>query len=386
MSRSGAFVLSGALGVAAACMSRPAVAADKNGTTVAATGKMVTAASSAPAPSKKQPDAKSLSASGEAKSKAGDFAGALADFEAANALKPSAQLDRSVALCHEQLGHASEAVSAYEKVIAAGAAAGASAQLKTFSQEAKARVEALRAKPGRVAVQANAPGARVWVDAPADAAGTADAARAKSVPAQIELSPGKHTLHVQAEGFEPTEKTIDVAFASTQTVSVDLAKKPEPAEPPPASAEAAAAPPPPVEAASAAASAPEPSVAARSKLPAYVTGAVALVAAGVGTGFGLRALSQSSDFDKSPTVARADEGETSALIADMMFGVALTFGVTSAVLFLTDDAPATPSASASAASSGKPVARVASASRGFSVSPVPYVTPHGGGAGALVRF
>ena len=72
-------------------------------------------------------------------------------------------------------------------------------------------------------------------------------------------------------------------------------------------------------------------------VPAFVTGGLAVAAAGVGTVFGIIALSNKSDFDKNPTTQTADDGDTHALIADMAFGVALTFGVTSAVLFLTKD-------------------------------------------------
>ena len=55
-----------------------------------------------------------------------------------------------------------------------------------------------------------------------------------------------------------------------------------------------------------------------------MTGAVAILAAGVGTGFGIKALSQSNEFNDDPTkrtTKRADDGENNALVADMMFGI-----------------------------------------------------------------
>jgi hypothetical protein len=113
-----------------------------------------------------------------------------------------------------------------------------------------------------------------------------------------------------------------------------------------------------------------------------VTGAVAIVGAGLGTAFGIAALNQSSDFKNNPTTQKADDGENNALIADMMFGVAITFGVTSAVLFLSSDAPASSKAEppkANATATPKPAKKV-------TIIPTPYVTPSGGGAGALVRF
>jgi hypothetical protein len=62
----------------------------------------------------------------------------------------------------------------------------------------------------------------------------------------------------------------------------------------------------------------------------------------------------------------------------MSFGVALTFGVTSAVLFLTrDEAPA--------ASSATTKTTTAKANR-ITVTPTPVVGAHSGGAGFTVRF
>jgi hypothetical protein len=144
-------------------------------------------------------------------------------------------------------------------------------------------------------------------------------------------------------------------------VYAQLVKQAVPPPPPPVVAETPPPPPPPP---------PEP----RSKVPAYVTGAVAIIAAGVGTGFGIQALSQSNDFKNNPTTKLADDGENNALVADMMFGIAITFGVTSAVLFLSSDAPAN-----AKANPPKPQKTV-------KVTASPYVTSSGGGAGALLSF
>jgi hypothetical protein len=118
-------------------------------------------------------------------------------------------------------------------------------------------------------------------------------------------------------------------------------------------------------------------------VPAYVTGGLAIVAAGVGTVFGIMTLSDKSDFDKNPTTSTADNGDTHALITDMAFGVALTFGVTSAVLFLTKDEPPATSSAAH-----KPVTAKAQSdkNRHVTVTPTPMVGAHSGGAGLTVRF
>jgi hypothetical protein len=114
-----------------------------------------------------------------------------------------------------------------------------------------------------------------------------------------------------------------------------------------------------------------------------VTGGLAIVAAGVGTVFGVMALNDKSQFDKNPTTQTADNGDTHALIADMSFGVALTFGVTSAVLFLTRDEPP---ANETAPKTGMAKAEADAKRNRVTLSPTPVVGPHSGGAGFTVRF
>ena len=63
----------------------------------------------------------------------------------------------------------------------------------------------------------------------------------------------------------------------------------------------------------------------------------------------------------------------------MMFGIAITFAVTSAVLFLSNDAPATAKASNSTTATLKK-------KQALIITPTPYVTTNGGGFGAHVRF
>ena len=104
------------------------------------------------------------------------------------------------------------------------------------------------------------------------------------------------------------------------------------------------------------------------------------------------ALNDKSDFDKNPTSGTADDGDTHALIADMAFGVALTFGVTSAVLLFTKDEPPAVMPSTAGGSPASP-SRTADLSperttkrKDVTVTPTPWVGPHGGGAGVVLRF
>ena len=325
-----------------------------------------------PAAPAKPADAKALAASGEKKFKAGDFAGALSDFEASDTAKAAPETERFIGLSQDNLGHYPEAVVAYEKFLAA-----VPASMKQQGEETKKRVDAIKTMPGKVHVETTPPGAQITVDL---AANPSAQPNATPTPTDLDLPAGHHTLKIAAEGFTTTDKEVDVTYASKQDVRVELVKsEPPPPPPPPVVAEAAQpapAPPPPPP--------PEP----RSKVPAYVTGAVAIIATGVGIGFGVKALGQSSDFDKNPTTKKADDGENNALVADMMFGIAITFGVTSAVLFLSSDAPqsakADPADKKNAPGAAVAVAKKAPAK--ITITPTPYVTHNGGGAGALVRF
>jgi len=341
-------------------------AAKPAGTTAAPTTPTTPATKPAAAAPAKPADPKALVASGDKKLKAGDHAGALADYEAANAAKASPEADLGIARSHDKLGHLPEAAAAYDRFLAS------SPKNKADADEAKKRSDEIKAMPGKLHIESTPAGATILVDPQSNPSAQA----AGSTPADIELPAGKHTLRLQAEGFEPMDKEVDVAAAAKQDVRAELVKKPEPPAPPPPppvvaeQAQPASTPPPPPP--------PEP----RSKVPAYVTGAVAIIAAGVGTGFGIKALSQSSDFDKAPTTEKADDGENNALVADMMFGIAITFGVTSAVLFLSSDAP---QSAKNKAPKSAPVVAKKPANK-VTIIPAPYVTPTGGGAGAVVKF
>jgi hypothetical protein len=301
--------------------------------------------------------ARQLFASGETKFKAGDYAGALTDFQGADAIKPASQAARYIGLCQDKLGKYSDAVSAYERFLS-----DVPPKLQKEADDLKKRVEEIKAMPGHVHIATTPPGAALTLDGKPAAALS---------PFDVDLAPGAHTIQAAAEGHTAADRTVTVAFASRQDVNLDL---PEVA-PPPVVAVAPVpppAPPPPP---------PPPPPAPRSKLPAIITGGLAIVAAGVGTAFGIITLSDKSTFNKNPTESTAETGQNHALIADMSFGVAITLGVTSVVLLLTKD-------DADAAKAKAFLAPTVKLSRGdgTTLSAAPLLTAHGGGAGALLRF
>ncbi len=324
--------------------------APKGGTHAGATKP---AAKPAATPLVKPVDVNATTRAADAKFKAGELAEALALYETADAAKPSPELAFAIGECQDKLLKLREAVVAYERFLAA-----VPAKLKAKAEPTQRRVAEIKGMPGKVHLDTDPAGGHILVDGKPFP---------EKSPTDLDLPPGKHTVRVEAEGYEPAERDVDVAYAAKQDLAIELQKKPEPPPPPP--------PPPPVVAEAPKPPPPPPPPPPPSKVPAYVTGGIAVVALGVGTGFGIAALSKASDFKTTPTTGTADSGENAALVADMCFGIAITFGVTSAVLFLTKDPPKP----ASPAAARPAPARV-------SITPTPYITPQGGGAGALVRF
>jgi hypothetical protein len=307
--------------------------------------------------------AKKHYADGEKKYKAGDYAGALADFTEANDIKSTPHAERYLGLCEDNLGHYQAAAEWYDKFLAH-----VPDKLASQGDELRKRQAEIHAMPGKLHIDSTPPAAAVTID---------DKPQSGPTPLDVDLAPGTHVLKVTAPGHLPGSKPVDVAFASTQTVSVEL--DPEPPAPPPPPPVAAVAPVVPV-----APAVPAPPPEPRSMVPAIVTGGLAVAAAAVGTVFGVIALGNKSDFDKNPTTATADSGDTHALIADMAFGVALTFGVTSAVLFLTKDE--TVAATSSAHKTTTTAAARVPKKTAVTITPTPIVGAHTGGAGLLLRF
>ncbi len=349
-------------------------AAQGKPTTTATPAKPATPTSGAPA---KPPttaaagsasDAKAHYQAGEVKFKAGDFAGALPEFQAADAIKSTPHAQRYIGLCHDNLGHYADAVVAYNNFLT-----NVPKKMEKEGEELKKRVETIKAMPGRVHLETTPPGATVTVDGKPSGV----------TPTDVDMPPGKHMVHFELAGYIAGDKDADVTFGSRQDVKAELTAKP--VETPVQLPVATNTPP----AAAVVPVAPTPEPAKHSLVPAIVTGSLAIVAAGVGAVFGILALSDKSTYDATPSADTADAGENKALIADMAFGVAITLGVTSAVLFFSkdDDAPAKPAASYPAAPSKKvTVAQTHKKSSSFSITPMPIITPHGGGAGALFRF
>ncbi len=300
--------------------------------------------------------------------KAGDTKAAVAAWEAAhefgaqkNKLKPATVF--ALAKAYDADKRHAKALAKYRAYVElANKGPGAKAAKKDLDASA-ARIAELEAMKPKLAITGMFPeGSLITIDG-AELKGT-----------ETTVAPGVHVVKITKDGYEPLESSVTVPTATDTAVALTLKALPPPPSPPPLPTVGAPLPPPVAE--TPVASAPK---AAQDRTAAYVTGGIALLAAGSGTAFGLMALAQKSDFDKAPTKATADRGENYSLVADMSFGLALTFGLTSAVLFLTDDEE--PAAATKAASRG-----AYKAATKLQIRPIPMIAPGVAGAGATFRF
>lgn len=240
--------------------------------------------------------------------KAENYEEAYTQFKKADDLYPGAKPKFMVAQSLDKLGRSAEAVAAYRAFIDSGPGDSYKEELA----EAGKRIAALEASlPAQVTIkvapEAAAAGASVLVDDnPAEGL-------------ELELAAGEHTVVVSAEGYETVTERITVKPNEQREVAITLVPATAPVTPP--------------------VPVPDPGVTEDeepSNIPAYVTLGIAGAGVVLGVVFGVQALSAKSDFDENPTVDNADKAERNALIADMSFGVALTFGITGAVLLISN--------------------------------------------------
>jgi hypothetical protein len=287
----------------------------------------------------KKEEAKTAFTEASKKFDEGDFAGALPLFQKADDLYPGAAPKHKIAICRDKLGNTTEAIAAYKAFIASDPGDKYVDRIAEANQRI-GELEATLPATVTIAVAPEGIAAQITVDGN-PASGT-----------ELTLPAGEHTIVVTAEGHEPLTEVVTVRGSEKRTLTLTLT--PVAAAPPP---------PPPAE--------PQPTEdEGRSNVPAYVTLGIAGAGVILGTVFGIQALSAKSNFDDDPTVDNADEAERAALIADMSFGVALTFGITGAVLLFSggDDEP-----EATTTSSATPQL-------------VPLAGPKGGGMMATWRF
>lgn len=267
----------------------------------------------------KKMEARDAYRAGEKAYQAGDYTAAYEGFKKANDLIPSPVAQFWMAMAKSYGSDVSAGIDALETVLM-------SPDAEKLGDEklnmATARMKELKSVPASVQVTSDPAGAEVSVDGKPEPGVT---------PLTLSVPPGTHNLTVKLKGFETyrTDFTAKPAQKLDQTATLEKAK----AEPAPAVAEAAK--PEPAKKEQPATPAAPAAEESKNNLPAYIAIGVGVVGAGVGTFFGIKALSAKSDFNNHPTSDNADRTERNALIADMSFGIALTLGITGAVLLLT---------------------------------------------------
>ncbi len=313
------------------------------------------AAAPAPQPdAKTKKQAKNAYSAGEAAFKKGKFEDAAASFKLADELIPSPQAKYWIAKTADAKSPDLTALAAYEAFLSSPDAAAAG---EDKVGEATQRVQQLKAALyGKLTLTLE----------PANATLIVDGVTQPAAPSyELLLPAGPHTLRVEAAGFVAQDLQVQFASGQAQAQSVALMAEAPPPPPPPPPAAAPPAPPPPAPVAS-------PPPQERSLVPAYVTLGIAAVGAGVGTYFGIQALSTKSDFDDHPSTDKANDVERNALIADMAFGVAVTLGITGVVLLT---APTEEEAAPKTAKAEPAKLQLA-----------PYMSYKGGGAAARLTF
>ncbi|MFO0611862.1 MAG: PEGA domain-containing protein [Polyangiaceae bacterium] len=292
----------------------------------------------------KKDKAREAFTAGQAKFDAGDFKGAYEDFKTADDLVPGAVPKYKMALCLDRANDVTGAVAAYQAFIDANAAA-PDEKLKAKVDEVNKRLTELKATPAEVTVHVTPETAALSVD------GTAQPGPVLKVP------PGKHTIGATAPDFLDGKTDVEVTYAEKKEVTITLAEKPKVATPET---------PKPVE--------PKEPPKKGSKIPAIITLSLAGAGAVVGAVFGGLALKSKGEFEDTPTQDLYDETTRNALISDMSFGVAITFGVTGVVLLVTSN------------SASKDEKAEEKKSEGPHVWAAPWASPTGAGAVGVVTF
>jgi tetratricopeptide (TPR) repeat protein len=168
--------------------------------TVILLGAMVPAVGWAQAPAAETvAQAQQLFDQGVAATDRGDFAAGLAAFAAAYALNPLADTLYNVAMCRMALEDWAGAVNDFRDYVAARGG-----RLAPDEQAEFDRLQAeLLPRIGRLAIDVGQPGAAVSIDG--TPAGVAP------LPAWVAITPGRHTVTAEKEGFQPASSVVEVA-------------------------------------------------------------------------------------------------------------------------------------------------------------------------------
>jgi hypothetical protein len=265
--------------------------------------------------------------------KAGRTSEACAKFAESHRLDPQTGTLLNLALCHEEEGKTASAWAEFNEV---SERSGKTSERSEFAQRHARAVEARLSKL-RINVDSSVPGFSLTLDG--------RPLRSAALGSLIPLDPGEHTVEATAPGKERWVERVRIdPGPAAREIVVKWVDAPPARQS--ASSEPAAPPAPP-------AAAPLPPSTARRDVGLAV-GALGIVGIGVGTGFGLSAVSKKDDYDgRFPGGACLPEAcdeaadakralDRTAIISTVAFGVGALGLVTGFYLVLTSSSSKAP--------------------------------------------
>ncbi len=289
-------------------------------------------ASSSPAPSPppavdadRQARAKALFDRGATLLGAGELERALASFVASRDLVPALETTINVAFCLHGLGRYDQALDAYEEILT-----GYASQLDDAGRSALTdRMRELRTKIATVRVVSNVDGVVVI-----------DGRRRGTLPLDVPIRvlPGARLLRIEKDGYRPFVENIEVTAQQELLVEARLEREPPPAATPPPTRAARRA--------SETHRSPAPAAPADHSLAratGWILGGAGVAALGVGTWFGVSAISRKNESDGLRSGGQCfdecfdewQKGRDDASIANIGIGVGLVAVGAGAYLVLT---------------------------------------------------
>ena len=288
--------------------------------------------------------AESLFDDGVKAMKSGHFADACPKLEESERIDPGIGTLLYLGECYEKTGRTASAWATFREAASTAQAQGENDRARIAAARADRLQAGLSKLTVRVATEnAQLPSLRVT----RDNAPLANSLLGSAIP----VDPGKYHLVASADGYDPFEVDVEVA-ANGESKLLDIPALKASTKPavaagaaatvtPSTSGEAPATPP-----AEGAENAPPPAKSSSLRTAAYITGALGVVGLGVGSYFGVRAISKNSDAEKhcpsnnrcdSNGVAFNDQAKNAAVAANITLAVGAAFVVTGVVLYLTSE-------------------------------------------------
>jgi tetratricopeptide (TPR) repeat protein len=225
-----------------------------------------------------------------------NYEASLAEFERAYAIlkghPKQCETLKNIGLCHERLFRYDRALDYYRRYLAE---CGAAAKERDKIEQ---KLDVLNDLLGTLKVAANV-SSEVWVDN----------VLIGKAPGDLLVSGGRHTVELRAVGYESEQREISIPGGSIQHLAFTLNEISE----------------------------------YKGISPVFFGSAagLAVISAGIGTWFGVQALSQKSDAEgrvqKLNTAGTEDDIDSSALTADVFFATAGVFALGAGILYLFTD-------------------------------------------------